>query len=290
MPTKPARDETAELIAKATRVANQSIWHEAASQRTRRVGLGLVVVATAVVGTVLALSLRASHRITGELVDTSATTQVESQAPTVPGTDSVPTTDGTATSTASAGAATAVLTASTPVPTTPADAVSFELESDGKAHLRGTFASEVAARKLLEAGAGAIGNENVVGDYTIDPAAPATAALNITQTLQFSAGAAGLQTEHDLLLDQVIYLLSSHRDSTADVTAFTDTLGDAAANLALSTDRAQSVAAYLTGHGVDAAQLVSVIGAGEAYPVADNSTTAGREANRRVQISIRPPA
>ena len=55
-------------------------------------------------------------------------------------------------------------------------------------------------------------------------------------------------------------------------------------NLDLSQERAQSVSSYLLGCGVSPNQLKSVEGMGEANPVADNSTEAGRQENRRVEV------
>ena len=57
-------------------------------------------------------------------------------------------------------------------------------------------------------------------------------------------------------------------------------------NLQLSQQRAQAVSNYLTGLGVKTTQLKSVDGYGEANPVADNSTAAGKALNRRVEVFI----
>jgi len=57
-------------------------------------------------------------------------------------------------------------------------------------------------------------------------------------------------------------------------------------NLDLSERRAKSVAAYLTGPGIDASRLQSR-GLGESAPVADNGTPAGRQENRRLVIVLR---
>ncbi len=57
-------------------------------------------------------------------------------------------------------------------------------------------------------------------------------------------------------------------------------------NLELSHLRAQEVATYLQNCGVYPSQIKSVEGLGEAYPVADNSTAAGRQENRRVEVYL----
>jgi OmpA-OmpF porin, OOP family len=67
------------------------------------------------------------------------------------------------------------------------------------------------------------------------------------------------------------------------VAGHTDNVGTQAANLTLSRERAQSVIAWLTGHGVDGARLVPA-GFGDARPVADNKDADGRQKNRRVDL------
>lgn len=57
-------------------------------------------------------------------------------------------------------------------------------------------------------------------------------------------------------------------------------------NLNLSKQRAEAVSNYLKQCGVSASQITSVEGLGEANPVADNSTAAGQEQNRRVEVYL----
>ena len=55
----------------------------------------------------------------------------------------------------------------------------------------------------------------------------------------------------------------------------------------LSVRRANSVAAYLSSHGVLPQRLITV-GAGESRPIASNETDDGRAQNRRVEITLVP--
>jgi len=48
------------------------------------------------------------------------------------------------------------------------------------------------------------------------------------------------------------------------------------------------VANYLTANGI-AANRISAYGAGPNQPIADNKTAAGRQLNRRVEITLLPP-
>jgi outer membrane protein OmpA-like peptidoglycan-associated protein len=64
---------------------------------------------------------------------------------------------------------------------------------------------------------------------------------------------------------------------------YTDSSGDPAVNITLSEKRAQAVRSYLIQEGVPADTL-SAEGFGDAHPIADNATRAGRAANRRIEF------
>jgi OmpA-OmpF porin, OOP family len=72
---------------------------------------------------------------------------------------------------------------------------------------------------------------------------------------------------------------------TAVVTGHTDNKGNPAKNVTLSKERAEFVKTILTTKGADASKLTTE-GKGDAEPVGDNNTDAGRRQNRRVQIHI----
>ena len=72
-----------------------------------------------------------------------------------------------------------------------------------------------------------------------------------------------------------------------EVAGHTDSTGSDSYNQALSERRAGSVSQYLQSQGIDGRRLIT-IGLGESMPVADNTTNAGRQANRRVEITMVP--
>lgn len=86
-------------------------------------------------------------------------------------------------------------------------------------------------------------------------------------------------------LEELSTILQKYDDTEILVQGHTDSSGDENYNLELSNNRAQSVANYLTLTGVKNDRLVTM-GMGENEPVADNSTAAGRQKNRRVEIAI----
>jgi outer membrane protein OmpA-like peptidoglycan-associated protein/predicted small secreted protein len=89
------------------------------------------------------------------------------------------------------------------------------------------------------------------------------------------------------VLDRVAQSMIRYPNSLVDVMGHTDSTGSDAYNLDLSRRRAESVANFLVSRGVARARL-ETIGYGEQYPIADNTTEAGRAQNRRVEIRITP--
>jgi outer membrane protein OmpA-like peptidoglycan-associated protein len=70
------------------------------------------------------------------------------------------------------------------------------------------------------------------------------------------------------------------------VFGFTDNLGSSAHGDVLSKQRADAVQAALSGDLNDPNITFEVRGYGEQYPIADNSTEAGRKKNRRVEVTF----
>jgi OOP family OmpA-OmpF porin len=73
------------------------------------------------------------------------------------------------------------------------------------------------------------------------------------------------------------------------VDGYTDSLGSASYGMVLSRRRADAVSHYLGSQLIGVPVTIVSIGHGEADPIADNSTRAGRQANRRVTITLPTP-
>ena len=86
-------------------------------------------------------------------------------------------------------------------------------------------------------------------------------------------------------LDNFVQVLKASPQAQVNITGYTDNSGSAAYNQKLSERRAQAVANYLIAAGINKDRF-TVKGMGEANPVADNSTAAGREKNRRIEVVI----
>jgi len=85
-------------------------------------------------------------------------------------------------------------------------------------------------------------------------------------------------------LNELARNLSKYGDSNLMIAGHTDGVGSADYNQALSERRAQSAARYLTAQGVST--YIATAGLGEREPIASNTTEAGRQLNRRVEIAI----
>jgi outer membrane protein OmpA-like peptidoglycan-associated protein len=98
-----------------------------------------------------------------------------------------------------------------------------------------------------------------------------------------SALKAGAYTE----IDRVAQVLTQYPQTDIQIAGHTDSTGAEDYNQQLSERRAMSVQSALVGKGVATTRL-RTIGFGETQPIADNSTEAGRQLNRRVVVTIAP--
>lgn len=101
----------------------------------------------------------------------------------------------------------------------------------------------------------------------------------------FNTGAADLQPPAQIALARLAGILSNYPSLTLSIEGYTDSTGSADFNLKLSEKRADAVQTYLAAQGLPASSMTAT-GLGEANPVADNKTAAGRQKNRRVEIVI----
>ncbi len=111
--------------------------------------------------------------------------------------------------------------------------------------------------------------------------------LNMPGNVTFATASSDLSPAFFDVLNSVGMVLEEYDQTVVEVAGHTDSRGTDAYNQALSERRANSVANYLMGQGVMRERLITV-GMGEKYPVADNSTIAGQQANRRVEITMVP--
>ncbi len=111
--------------------------------------------------------------------------------------------------------------------------------------------------------------------------------LNMPGNITFATNSSDLSPAFFDVLNSVGKVLGEYDKTVVEVAGHTDSTGSDAYNQSLSERRAASVATYLQGRNVMSQRLITV-GMGEARPVADNSTAEGRQANRRVEITMVP--
>jgi len=103
--------------------------------------------------------------------------------------------------------------------------------------------------------------------------------------LLFETASAKLEPQSEEQLENVAEILKAYPAVSIKLGGYTDNTGDAAANLKLSSERAQSVKKELSDLGIANSRLESE-GYGEEHPVASNDTEEGRAQNRRISIRV----
>jgi hypothetical protein len=110
--------------------------------------------------------------------------------------------------------------------------------------------------------------------------------IELREKVQFAKDSARILEVSHAVLDEAVAEIQAHptiRKIRVEGHASAD--GNDAHNLDLSARRAASVREYLVSKGVPADLLVAE-GFGETRPIADNETSEGREANRRVELHV----
>jgi outer membrane protein OmpA-like peptidoglycan-associated protein len=111
--------------------------------------------------------------------------------------------------------------------------------------------------------------------------------LNMPGHITFATNSADLNADFYAALNSVTKVLNEFDKTVIEVAGHTDSTGSDAYNQSLSERRAGSVAAYLKSQNVMPERVIAV-GLGESRPVADNTSAEGRQANRRVELTLVP--
>ncbi|HEV2722256.1 MAG TPA: OmpA family protein [Thermoanaerobaculia bacterium] len=112
--------------------------------------------------------------------------------------------------------------------------------------------------------------------------------LNVTvrNEVLFDFNSSALRSASRSSLRDMANVFEKYPNTTIEVAGHTDSIGSAAYNQRLSERRAGSVENYLENLGVNGSRI-DAIGYGKSQPRATNSTAAGRQLNRRVEIHVR---
>ncbi len=113
-----------------------------------------------------------------------------------------------------------------------------------------------------------------------------TIKLNLSSEVSFDYDSASLKPSFYPALDKIADVIRQHDQTSVEIVGHTDSRGSEAYNQRLSEKRAEAVANYLIQRGVDPSRITTS-GRGESEPRGTNSTEAGRQLNRRVEIFLR---
>jgi OOP family OmpA-OmpF porin len=104
--------------------------------------------------------------------------------------------------------------------------------------------------------------------------------------IRFESGRTTIDPDSAGLLDRLIETALRCPTTTIEIAGHTDSVGEDAANQALSEKRAQAVVDYLVKAGLPANRFTA-IGYGSTQPVADNESDEGKAQNRRIEFLVR---
>jgi outer membrane protein OmpA-like peptidoglycan-associated protein len=105
------------------------------------------------------------------------------------------------------------------------------------------------------------------------------------QGVQFETGKTVIKKTSFAILNKIVKVLVDNPTYLIEVRGHTDNVGNAAANLLLSQNRAAAIRDYLISKGIDTKRITSN-GFGDTQPVASNETAKGKKLNRRVEFII----
>lgn len=113
---------------------------------------------------------------------------------------------------------------------------------------------------------------------------PITNVINL-EGVTFAFNSAEITSDDRGTLNEAVSILERYPDVRVEIAGHTDSVGNAAYNQNLSERRAMSVVEFLVNRGIDRERMIAR-GYGQAEPIADNATDAGRAMNRRVELRI----
>lgn len=134
----------------------------------------------------------------------------------------------------------------------------------------------------------AIDNQTTVVEAATDlqKARKALYELLRLKVVEFESAKGVITPSGKAVLDEIADTLNRYQSLNIVIEGHTDSDGDEAANLALSTERADAVKAYLIEKGVIEGSMTTE-GFGETKPIVENTTAENKQKNRRVEFKIK---
>ena len=158
----------------------------------------------------------------------------------------------------------------------------------------GAGAGAIIGKKMDKAKAEAQAVQDAQVESVTDANGLQAVKVTFDSGILFTTGSSTLSSSAKNSLTQFSNVLKNNSDCDVAVQGYTDNAGwknstaeqSYQKNINLSQQRAQAVTNYLQSLGVSSNQIRSTTGFGEANPVADNSTAAGKAQNRRVEVIL----
>jgi len=108
----------------------------------------------------------------------------------------------------------------------------------------------------------------------------------VRNAVLFDYNSTGLRSGSKSTLREMAQVFDRYDDTRIRIEGHADSTGSSSYNERLSERRASSVASYLENLGVGDSRL-DTVGFGESRPRSSNSTSSGRQQNRRVEIKVK---
>ena len=111
--------------------------------------------------------------------------------------------------------------------------------------------------------------------------------LNMPSNITFEVNKSEVKPNFAEVLYSVSLVLKEYKSTMIEVAGHTDSSGSESYNQMLSQQRASAVTNVLVRDGVEPVRI-DTVGYGESRPIASNATPAGRQQNRRVELTLLP--
>ena len=165
--------------------------------------------------------------------------------------------------------------------------------------IEGSAYNQAAADAITEAAEGSLSDEFTLtmSIVTQQPGQPLTSLECKTRLageldagdVDFAGSGDEIASDSYGVLDRLAATLVRCPDAAVEVAAHSNSDGSSSRNRDLTQSRAEAVVDYLVDAGVERERLTAV-GYGETKPIADNSTSAGKSANRRIELTVKVPS
>ena len=107
----------------------------------------------------------------------------------------------------------------------------------------------------------------------------------IPNRVVFGTNKEKVQASAEDALTLIAQLLTEYDQTMIQIIGYTDDVGGVLKNKDISARRAEALASYLVQKGIKAERIITD-GAGSDNPISNNATSAGREQNRRIEITL----